>query len=89
MVITIDKECREHKFGYFEFFDMLLRFKVNFDSDFKIDLSQPMQPKYSVAYNLTTQMYEPIITFDMYRPCDIYFSSEKVARQCADWLNKM
>ena len=71
-----------------DFNDKLLAFKYCYDLDYKPDWSDSYEDKYYIYYSKTDHRYNvnAMSIWDMH---NVYFSSEEVARKCADWLNSL
>ena len=65
--------------------DMILAYKYCYDRDFEADWSTWSGARHYVIYNDNTQKFEA--NRSATHTNLIYFSSAKIAKACADWLN--
>ena len=72
-----------------QFIANLLHFKYLYDRDYKPNWDDWLEYKYFIYYDNLMHRYCQCGT--AHRTCrheTIYFSSEEIAKKCADWLNK-
>ena len=69
-----------------QFIADMLHFKYLYDRDYAPDWNNGNKPKWYVFYNGTR--YDCDIEYTYCNPSVVYFSSEGIAKKCADWLNK-
>lgn len=70
-----------------KFDDMLLAFKYCYDRDYKPSYATE-ELKYYIYYNNYANAYRYERIYNWIEPI-IYFSSEKIADKCCDWLNEI
>lgn len=71
-----------------KFNDMLLAFKWCYDRDYEPDWVDDDNPKYTVVWNVGANRFDYV--WSTLTRCNyVYFSSEKIATKCAEWLNKI
>lgn len=70
-----------------QFIADLLHFKWLYDRDFEPDWDNPSEDKYTVWYCPDEKNFLIDITSSQY-VATVYFSTAKLARKCADWLNR-
>lgn len=86
--ISVDETQKEEFYSKMEFLAKLLHFKKRYDSEYEPDWFNVNEPKYYIAYNPLIYNYYCGVTYGYPHMGDVYFSSEKVASKCIDWLNK-
>ena len=65
----------------------LLHFKWLFDRDYEPDWDDKREKKYTVWYYPDEKKFMIDIPTSEYRAA-VYFSTQKLAKKCADWLNR-
>ena len=84
----LTKELAEQAKELKDFNDKLLAFKYCYDSDYKPVFSIDCDNRaYSVYYDSEENKYS--YGWDNVGSNTVYFSSEEIARKCADWLNSL
>lgn len=78
------KQAKELK----DFNDKLLAFKYCYDLHYEPDWSDFYEDKYYVYYSNKAQKYN-VDSTSIWDIHNIYFSSEKIAQKCCDWLNSL
>ena len=86
--LYLTKELAEQAKKLKDFNDKLLAFKYCYDLDYKPDWGDFDEDKYYVYYSNRAQKYD-VDSTSIWDIHNIYFSSEKVAQKCADWLNSL
>jgi len=71
-----------------QFIADMLYFKYLYDRDYKPDWKNGNKPKWYVVYNGTRYECDTRYGYEYRNPSGVYFSSEEIAKKCADWLNK-
>lgn len=69
-----------------QFIADLLHFKWLYDKDYVPDWNNKNSQKWHIYYDSSYCEYDACCCFT-YKENVIYFSSEKIAKKCADWLN--
>ena len=66
--------------------DLLLAFKYSHDKDFIPNFNDEDEDKFYVVWNAAMSRYDTSATFtdDINT---VYFSTQQIARECADWFN--
>ena len=84
----LTRELAEQAKKLKDFNDKLLAFKYCYDLEYKPDWGDFDEDKYYVYYSNRAQRYD-VDSTSIWDIHNIYFSSEKVAQKCADWLNSL
>lgn len=66
----------------------MLHFKWLYDKDYKPDLNDGFKCKYCIYYNSDTKQFESGFNTGYSHTESVYFSTNELARRCAEWLNK-
>lgn len=70
-----------------QFIADLLHFKWLYDRDYVPDWSHEYEKKYEVHFAPAYNEYRVGVALSSHNTESIYFSTEKIAQKCADWLN--
>ena len=65
----------------------LMKFKFCYDHSYAPDWCNESEYKWLVYFNTPDGKYKYDRTVTWDRPSTVYFSSEEIAKKCADWLN--
>jgi hypothetical protein len=70
-----------------KFNGMMLAFKYCYDRDYEPNWADD-SPKYTVVWNMATNRFD-YVWATLTRCNYVYFSSDDIAKKCAEWLNKV
>lgn len=70
-----------------KFNGMMLAFKYCYDRDYKSDFYDDNTYKYTVVWDMANKFHHYITTVTWLN--QVFFSSEDIAKKCAEWLNKI
>lgn len=68
-------------------YDTTLAFKWCYDRDFKPDWSNNQEKRYYLSFDHFMGIFVIREAYSLDNPGSVYFSSEEIAKACANWLN--
>jgi hypothetical protein len=71
-----------------KFNGMLLAFKWCYDRDYEPNWADDDSRKYTIIWNVTNNRFDYVWSTITRCNC-VYFSSDDIAKKCAEWLNKV